>query len=331
MRLGRGRLQRPGASWDLSLSPFSLSGVRWPEDGVAAGGLGGAALGGSARRASCSLSRAQPHRSTGRRTRPPSTSNGARCHGRGQTTRSAQPPRCLGSTVPVQGCGRPHSPPPTARGHRDSAPRAALTRVHAVEVKPAVYAARPLRTSVMSGISPQHKRRARPGRPLPRGRGLRASESRKRDALAGPGPVGRDGPGFETHVLSDVNGLPLRVGISAAGTYGSQALKPMLSRFRTGHEPHPPGSKPRRLRAGKAARPPPAAMAPGSPHRGLAPRSVSTGMPENAQYRLRPVGNRRKRTSGGAHGFSVGPQIGVAESGECHSQGAPPPAGVVLP
>ncbi len=34
---------------------------------------------------------------------------------------------------------------------------------------------------------------------------------------------------------------------------------------------------------------------------------------------------------GRAHGFSVRPQVGVAESGECHGQGAPPPVGVVLP
>jgi transposase len=40
------------------------------------------------------------------------------------------------------------------------------------------------------------------------------------------------------HVLSDANGLPLRVGLSAANTHESQALKPMLSRFHMGHDPH---------------------------------------------------------------------------------------------
>lgn len=38
------------------------------------------------------------------------------------------------------------------------------------------------------------------------------------------------------HVLSDANGLPLRVGVSAANTHDSQALKPMLSHFHMGHE-----------------------------------------------------------------------------------------------
>ncbi|MET9325026.1 transposase [Streptomyces sp. NPDC003038] len=51
------------------------------------------------------------------------------------------------------------------------------------------------------------------------------------------------------HVLSDANGLPLRV---AANAHDSQALKPMLSHFHMGHESHPSAAKPRRLHGGKA-------------------------------------------------------------------------------
>lgn len=54
------------------------------------------------------------------------------------------------------------------------------------------------------------------------------------------------------HVLADVDGLPLRIGLSAANTHDSQALKPMLSHFHMGHESHATESKPRRLHADKA-------------------------------------------------------------------------------
>jgi transposase len=54
------------------------------------------------------------------------------------------------------------------------------------------------------------------------------------------------------HVLSDANGLPLRVGLSAANTHNSLALKPMLSHFHMGHESHAADSKPVRLHADKA-------------------------------------------------------------------------------
>ncbi|MET8129365.1 transposase [Streptomyces sp. NPDC005065] len=54
------------------------------------------------------------------------------------------------------------------------------------------------------------------------------------------------------HVLSDADGLPLRVGLSAANTHDSQALKPMLSHFHMGHEFHAAESNPRRLHADKA-------------------------------------------------------------------------------
>jgi len=54
------------------------------------------------------------------------------------------------------------------------------------------------------------------------------------------------------HVLPDANGLPLRVGLSAANTHDSQALKPMLSHFHMGHESHAADPKPQRLHADTA-------------------------------------------------------------------------------
>ncbi len=54
-------------------------------------------------------------------------------------------------------------------------------------------------------------------------------------------------------VLSDANGLPLLVGISAASTHDSQALKPMVLGHRTRHDPHRGHHfKPQRLHADKA-------------------------------------------------------------------------------
>lgn len=38
----------------------------------------------------------------------------------------------------------------------------------------------------------------------------------------------RGKPGSKTHVLSEANGMPLVVGISAANTHDSLALKPMV-------------------------------------------------------------------------------------------------------
>lgn len=48
----------------------------------------------------------------------------------------------------------------------------------------------------------------------------------------------RGKPGSKMHVLSDANGLPLRVGLSAANTHDSLVRKPMLSHFHMGHEFH---------------------------------------------------------------------------------------------
>jgi len=68
-----------------------------------------------------------------------------------------------------------------------------------------------------------------------------------------PDPVDRGKTGSKLHVLSDANGLPLLVGVSAANTHDSHALQPMVMglpaiRSRRG----PRRRKPARLRADKA-------------------------------------------------------------------------------
>ncbi len=47
----------------------------------------------------------------------------------------------------------------------------------------------------------------------------------------------RGKPGSEMHVLSDANGLPLLVGVSAGNTYDSEGLKPMIEGHQTRHTP----------------------------------------------------------------------------------------------
>jgi len=64
--------------------------------------------------------------------------------------------------------------------------------------------------------------------------------------------VDRGKPGSKMHILSDANGLPLRVGLSAANTHDSLALKPMVAHFHVGRESHSDHSKPQRLHADKA-------------------------------------------------------------------------------
>jgi transposase len=55
------------------------------------------------------------------------------------------------------------------------------------------------------------------------------------------------------HVLSDANGLPLLVGVSAANTHDSLALKPMITGHQTRHDPYRGRYfKPQRLHADKA-------------------------------------------------------------------------------
>ncbi len=63
----------------------------------------------------------------------------------------------------------------------------------------------------------------------------------------------RGKPGSRMHVLSDANGLPLVVGVSAANVHDSLALKPVVAGHQTGHDPHRGRYfKPRRLHADKA-------------------------------------------------------------------------------
>ena len=75
----------------------------------------------------------------------------------------------------------------------------------------------------------------------------------KGGSLTGPNPVDRGKTGSKLHVLSDANGLPLLVGVSAAHIHDSHALQPMIQglpaiRSRRG----PRRRKPARLRADKA-------------------------------------------------------------------------------
>lgn len=71
--------------------------------------------------------------------------------------------------------------------------------------------------------------------------------------MTGPGPVDRGKPGSKIHVLSERAGLPLVVGVSAANTNDSYALKPLVKtipaiRSRRG----PRRRKPDKLHADKA-------------------------------------------------------------------------------
>ncbi|MGW4927321.1 IS5 family transposase [Streptomyces parvulus] len=65
-------------------------------------------------------------------------------------------------------------------------------------------------------------------------------------------PVDRGKPGSKMHILSDANGLPLVVGVSAGNTHG-EGLKPMVAGHQTRHDPHRDRHfKPQRLQADKA-------------------------------------------------------------------------------
>lgn len=47
--------------------------------------------------------------------------------------------------------------------------------------------------------------------------------------MIGPNPVDRGKPGSKIHALSDRVGLPISVGISAANTHDSEALRPLVN------------------------------------------------------------------------------------------------------
>lgn len=48
----------------------------------------------------------------------------------------------------------------------------------------------------------------------------------------------RGEPGSKMHILSDANGLPLVVGLSAANTHDSGGLKPMVAGHQSRRDPH---------------------------------------------------------------------------------------------
>jgi transposase len=71
--------------------------------------------------------------------------------------------------------------------------------------------------------------------------------------LTGPNPVDRSKPGSKIHVLSDRAGLPLSLGVSAANTHDSQALKPLVTAIPTVKSRRGPcRARPGKLHADKA-------------------------------------------------------------------------------
>ncbi|MGW2051634.1 IS5 family transposase [Streptomyces sp. NPDC001858] len=101
--------------------------------------------------------------------------------------------------------------------------------------------------STMVDKGPKSCRARRPGTPS------RGHENGNGGEHTGPSPVDRGKPGSKMHVLSDANGLPLLVGISAGNTHDSEGLKPMVAGHQTRHDPHRGRHfKPQRLHADKA-------------------------------------------------------------------------------
>lgn len=73
------------------------------------------------------------------------------------------------------------------------------------------------------------------------------------DWSSGPNPVDRGKSGSKLHVLSDAQGIPLVVGVSAANTNDILALKPMVKGIPAVKSRHGPRRwKPGKLRADKA-------------------------------------------------------------------------------
>ena len=151
------------------------------------------------------------------------------------------------------------------------------------------------------GLGPAASRRfctgwtSRPARPFPCGPGLRPCAGLKRGRTPGPSPVDRGKPGSKMHVLSDANGLPLLVGLSAANTHDSLALKPMVPGHQTRHDPHrgryfKPAAPSRRQ---GLRHPSPAEMAVGQahrrPHRPQGHRVQRTAWPPQMGHRTHHV------------------------------------------
>jgi IS5 family transposase len=57
---------------------------------------------------------------------------------------------------------------------------------------------------------------------------LRQRPGGKRGPLTGPNPTGRGKKGSKIHLITDRNGLPLSLGVSAANTHDSLGLKPLV-------------------------------------------------------------------------------------------------------
>ncbi|THV26491.1 transposase [Glycomyces paridis] len=76
--------------------------------------------------------------------------------------------------------------------------------------------------------------RARPTRRRRRDRLVEGDHRRREPAreeggsLTGPNPVDRGKSGSKIHVLTDQNGLPLALGVSAANLHDSQAFEPLI-------------------------------------------------------------------------------------------------------
>jgi hypothetical protein len=88
---------------------------------------------------------------------------------------------------------------------------------------------------------------------VPRDRGRREPAGQKGGSLTGPNPVDRGKPGSKIHVLTDRNGLPLSLAVSAENLHDSQAFEPLLQgipkvRSRRG----PRRRKPAKVHADKA-------------------------------------------------------------------------------
>ncbi|MFD2414927.1 IS5 family transposase [Amycolatopsis pigmentata] len=73
--------------------------------------------------------------------------------------------------------------------------------------------------------------------------------AKKRGSLTGPSPVDRGKPGSKVHVLSERGGLPLSIGVWAANTHDSEALKPLVNAIPTIRSRR---GKPPKLHADKA-------------------------------------------------------------------------------
>lgn len=96
-------------------------------------------------------------------------------------------------------------------------------------------------------------RRRRRDRLVKSDRRRRESARQKRGSLTGPNPVDRGKAGSKIHVLSDRNGLPLALGVSAANMHDSQAFESLIQAIPKARSPRGPRRrKPAKVHADKA-------------------------------------------------------------------------------